>query len=103
MAPGVPVGAIFFAVGSTIFSYLLLRGRMIPAWLGWWGVLSSAVLVISVPFQIAGFLSGPLAGYRAVPALGVPALGVPALVFAPMFALWLLLKGVATPARRKPR
>jgi hypothetical protein len=33
MAPGAPVGAIFFAVGSTIFSYLLLRGRMIPAWL----------------------------------------------------------------------
>jgi len=24
------VGALFFAVGSTIFSWLLLRGRMIP-------------------------------------------------------------------------
>ena len=98
MAPGAPVGAIFFAVGSTIFSYLLLRGRMIPAWLAWWGVLSSAVLVISVPFQIAGFLTGPLAGYQAVPAIGLPAL-----VFAPVFALWLLIKGVATPARREAR
>ena len=98
MAPGAPVGAIFFAVGSTIFSYLLLRGRMIPAWLAWWGVLSSAVLVISVPFQIAGFLTGPLAGYQAVPAIGLPAL-----VFAPVFALWLLIKGVATPARRETR
>jgi Domain of unknown function (DUF4386) len=98
MAPGAPVGAIFFAVGSTIFSYLLLRGRMIPAWLAWWGVLSSAVLVISVPFQIAGFLTGPLAGYQAVPAIGLPAL-----VFAPVFALWLLIKGVATPARGETR
>src|SRR5882724_6014473 len=26
--PSVPIGAIFFAVGSTIFSWLLLRGRM---------------------------------------------------------------------------
>jgi hypothetical protein len=88
-APGAPVGAIFFAVGSTIFSYLLLRGRMIPAWLAWWGVLSSAVLIISTPLQIAGFLTGPLAGYQVVPAIGLPAL-----VFAPVFALWLLIKGV---------
>jgi hypothetical protein len=95
-APGAPVGAIFFAVGSTIFSYLLLRGRMIPAWLGWWGVLSSAVLIISAPLQIAGFLTGPLAGYQVVPVIGLPAL-----VFAPVFALWLLIKGVATPGRRE--
>ena len=95
-APGAPVGAIFFAVGSTIFSYLLLRGRMIPAWLGWWGVLSSAVLIISAPLQIAGFLTGPLAGYQVVPVIGLPAL-----VFAPVFALWLLIKGVATPSRRE--
>src|SRR6266571_1844749 len=95
-APGAPVGAIFFAVGSTIFSYLLLRGRMIPAWLGWWGVLSSAVLIIGAPLQIAGFLIGPLAGYQVVPVIGLPAL-----VFAPVFALWLLIKGVATPGRRE--
>jgi Domain of unknown function (DUF4386) len=95
-APGAPVGAIFFAVGSTIFSCLLLRGRMIPAWLGWWGVLSSAVLIISAPLQIAGFLTGPLAGYQVVPVIGLPAL-----VFAPVFALWLLIKGVATPSRRE--
>jgi hypothetical protein len=29
----------------------------------------------------------------------VPAIGLPALVFAPVFALWLLIKGVATPER----
>src|SRR5437016_13794189 len=28
--PSVSIGAIFFAVGSLIFSYLLLRGRMVP-------------------------------------------------------------------------
>src|SRR5258705_10208689 len=89
LAPGAPVGAIFFAVGSAIFSYLLLRGRMIPVSLAWWGVLSSALLVILVPLQVAGFLTGPLAGYQ----------WVPAIAFAPVFALWLLIKGVATPGR----
>ena len=91
LAPGAAVGAIFFAVGSAIFSYLLLRGRMIPASLAWWGVLSSALLVIGVPLQVAGFLTGPLAGYQ----------WVPAIVFAPVFALWLLIKGVAAPGRRE--
>src|SRR5262249_31899755 len=28
-------GAPFFTVGSLIFSYLLLRGRIVPQWLGW--------------------------------------------------------------------
>jgi hypothetical protein len=91
LAPGGAVGAIFFAVGSAIFSYLLLRGRMIPASLAWWGVLSSALLVIGVPLQVAGFLTGPLGGYQ----------WVPAIVFAPVFALWLLIKGVVAPGRRE--
>ena len=91
LAPGAAVGAMFFAVGSAIFSYLLLRGRMIPVSLAWWGLLSSALLVIGVPLQVAGFLTGPLAGYQ----------WVPAIVFAPVFALWLLIKGVATPGRRE--
>ena len=91
LAPGAAVGAMFFAVGSAVFSYLLLRGRMIPASLAWWGLLSSALLVIGVPLQVAGFLTGPLAGYQ----------WVPAIVFAPVFALWLLIKGVATPGGRE--
>jgi len=84
LAPGAAVGAIFFAVGSAVFSYLLLRGRMVPAWLALWGLLSSALLVVGVPFQIAGFLTGPLTEYQ----------WVPAIVFAPVFALWLIIKGV---------
>jgi hypothetical protein len=55
------------------------------------GVLSSALLVIGVPLQVAGFLTAPLSGYQ----------WVPAIVFAPVFGLWLLVKGVATPGRRE--
>ena len=43
----------FFAVGST-FLWLLLRGRMIPAPLGWLGVVASALLFVVLLAQRAG-------------------------------------------------
>src|SRR6185503_9119401 len=49
-APG--PGEIYFAVGSTLFSWLLLRGRMIPIPLAWLGVLASAFLVILITLQL---------------------------------------------------
>lgn len=87
--PSVPVGSIFFAVGSLIFSYLLLRGRIVPVSIAWLGVFSSGLLAVTLPLQIAGFSTGPLTGYyQWLPALG----------FQIVLALWLLIKGVATPA-----
>jgi hypothetical protein len=85
LMPGGSIGSILFAVGSAIFSYLLLRGRMVPALLARWGVFSSALLVVGLPLQLAGFFTGPLTGYQ----------WVPAIVFAPVLGLWLLVKGVA--------
>lgn len=87
LRPGLAIGSIFFAVGSAIFSYLLLRGRIVPVALAWWGVFSSVILVIGLPLQLAGFLTGPLTTYQ----------WVPAIVFAPVLALWLLIKGAASP------
>ena len=86
MMPVGPVGAIFFAVGMTIFSYLLLLGRLIPVWLAGLGLFSSVLLAIGLPLQLAGFgfLSGPLAAIQ----------WVPEMIFTGMFALWLLVKGV---------
>lgn len=49
LMPGTPIGATFFAVGSTIFSYLLLRGRLVPVPLAWLGVLASVLLVVGLP------------------------------------------------------
>ncbi|HVT03828.1 MAG TPA: DUF4386 domain-containing protein [Thermoanaerobaculia bacterium] len=87
--PSVPVGSIFFAVGSLIFSYLLLRGRMVPVSIAWLGVLASGLLAVILPLQLAGFSTGPLTGYYQ---------WLPALVFQVVLALWLLIKGVAMPA-----
>jgi hypothetical protein len=49
--PSVPLGAVFFAVGSTVFSYLLLRGRMVPVPIAGLGVVASALLTVTLPLQ----------------------------------------------------
>jgi hypothetical protein len=85
------IAAIFFAVGSTLFSYLLLRGRIVPAVLAWLGVLASILVVIILPLQLAGFV-GP-----------ITQIWYPMLVFEVSLALWLLIKGAAMPIHRTGR
>lgn len=89
-------GEIYFAVGSAVFSWLLLRGRMIPAALGWLGVISSALLVVLLPLQIAGLFGGARAWSSPV----TWAVWLPLLVFELTLAGWLLVKGVARPIAR---
>jgi hypothetical protein len=89
--PGTMIGAPFFAVGSMIFSWLLLRGRMVPVPLAWLGVLASVLLVVGLPLQLAAFLKGPMTGY----------MWMPMVAFQVPLALWLLIKGVATLALRQ--
>lgn len=88
--------AIYFAVGSTIFSWLLLRGRMIPAPLAWLGVIASVLLVAILPLQLIGLFGGPMSWSASVTWL----VWLPMLVFEVALALWLLIKGVAMPAAR---
>jgi Domain of unknown function (DUF4386) len=85
------LGATFFAVGSTLFSYLLLRGRMVPSALAWLGVLSSILVMVVLPLQLVGILHGPITDL----------MWFPMLAFEVTFALWLLIKGVAMPPRRQ--
>lgn len=83
------IGATFFAVGSTLFSWLLLRGRMIPVALAWLGVLASVLLVVGLPLQLAGVLRGPVTQLMWLP---MAAFEIP-------LGLWLIIKGAALPAR----
>ena len=84
------ISASFFGVGSTLFSYLFLRGRMIPIPLAWLGVVASILVVVGLPLQLAGFLRGSVTSFMWIP---MAAFEVP-------LALWLLTKGVAMPATR---
>ncbi len=84
------VTATFFAAGSSLFSYLFLRGRMIPVTLAWLGVLASVLLVVGLPLQIAGVLRGSI----------TQLMYLPILAFEISLGLWLLIKGVAAQATR---
>jgi hypothetical protein len=85
---GVPhrtlVDATLFAIGSTFFCWLLLRGRMLPRPLAWTGVVASAILVVGLPLQLGGMLSASLATLMWLPMLAFEVPG----------GLWLLVNGV---------
>ena len=86
--------AIFFAVGSTIFAWLMLRGRLIPAALAWLGIVASALLVVILPAQLAGLLGGSMAWSSSLTWY----VWLPMLLFEVSLALWFLIKGVAMPS-----
>ncbi|HJP86096.1 MAG TPA: DUF4386 domain-containing protein [Gemmatimonadaceae bacterium] len=82
--------ATLFAVGSTAFCYLLLRGRMIPAWLAWVGMVGSAIVAVGVPLERISVVTGSPAQL----------MWIPIAVFEITVAVWFIIKGVA-PARRR--
>jgi len=88
----VALSATFFAVGSTLFAYLLLRGRMIPISLAWIGVVASVILVVGLPLRLAGLLGGTVASL----------MWLPMLAFEVPVAVWLLTKGVSAPRVVRP-
>ena len=78
------IGAWFFAVGSTAFCWLLLRGRMIPVTLAWLGVIASVLLVIALPLQMGAL----------VPARLMQLVWLPMAAFEIPVAVWFIAKGV---------
>jgi hypothetical protein len=84
------VGATLFAIGSTFFCWLLLRGRMLPRALARIGVIASVILIVGLPLQLGGLLGAPLTMMMWMPMLAFEVPG----------GLWLLVKGVP-PSRPK--
>jgi hypothetical protein len=80
----VPIGGFLFAVGSTMFCWLLLRGRLIPAALAWLGLAASVLLVAGLPLQLGGI----------VPARVAMLMWMPMAAFEIPVGVWFLLKGV---------
>src|SRR6266545_4143835 len=78
------VDATLFAIGSTFFCWLLLRGHMLPRALAWTGVVGSAIVVVGLPLQLGGLLGAPLTMLMWMPMLAFELPG----------GLWLLVKGV---------
>jgi len=82
------IGAWFFAVGSTAFCWLLLRGRMIPMLLAWLGVAASVLLVVALPLEIGALIPGTVMQWVWLP---MAAFEIPV-------AFWLIAKGVRSRA-----
>lgn len=85
--------AIYFAMGSLLFSWLLLRGRLIPTALAQLGLFASALLVIILPTQLAGLFGGTMSWASSSTWL----VWLPMLVFEVTLALWFILKGITLP------
>ena len=81
------VAATFFAVGSTLFCWLLLRGRMIPTGLAWLGLAASILLVVALPLRLAGVLEGTLSVL----------IWLPMAAFEIPLGLWMIVKGIKLP------
>jgi len=77
------IGAMCFAVGSTLFAWLFLRARSIPVALAWLGVAASALLVLALPLRLTKLLP---------PRLEWP-IWMPMLAFEVTLAVWLIVKG----------
>lgn len=88
--------AIYFAVASLLFSWLLLRGAMIPTLLAWLGIVASVLLVVILPLQLAGLFGGAMSWSSS----GTWVVWLPMLVFEVGLALWLLVKGVHVESRK---
>src|SRR5262245_51316107 len=90
-------GALYFAVGSTLFAWLLLRGRMIPIALAWVGVVASALLVVILLAQRGGLFGSAVSWSSSITWV----VWFPMLVFEVTLAFWLMIKGVAAPVARR--
>lgn len=86
------LAATFFSVGSLLFSYLLLRGRIVPVALAWVGVAASILVVVALPLQLAGVLGSPI----------TELMWLPMIAFEVPLGFWLIIKGAAMPPPRQP-
>lgn len=88
------IAATCFAAGSSLFSYLFLRARSVPAPIAWLGLISSLLLVLVLPLQLVGLLEERVASLT----------WLPVLVFELALALWLIVRGVVASRRvRSPQ
>lgn len=85
------IAATFFAVGSTLYSWLLLRGRMIPVALAALGVLASVLWVVGLPLQLLGLMPDTVAW----------GIYVPMAAFQISVGLWLVFKGITLSSARR--
>jgi hypothetical protein len=72
-----------FIVGGFLFAYLFLRGRLIPRWLAWVGVVTIGAQLVCVPLGIATIVPKALVNW----------LWFPILLYEVPLGIWLIARG----------
>ncbi len=76
-----------FVIGGFLFAYLFLRGRLIPRWLAWIGVVTIGAQMICVPLRIATILPASIVNW----------LWFPILFYEVPLGIWLIARGTESP------
>ncbi|HEY1936606.1 MAG TPA: DUF4386 domain-containing protein [Candidatus Angelobacter sp.] len=92
---GYRIGAVFFALGSLLFSYLWFKSRYIPRALAVWGILSSLLPL----FVASSVLVFPFEEFYGQIRRGRT--GIPMVIFEIILGFWLLTKGIKAPITDK--
>ncbi len=86
------VASFFFAIGSTAFAWVLMRGRLAPRYVAALGFIGSLVPVVGMPLQIIGALRGFNTGL----------LWILLFLFEIVLGVWLLTSGGREPEVHLP-
>jgi hypothetical protein len=78
---------VVFGGGAVMLNALLLRGRQVPPWLAWWGLIGGGLLLLRGVIEMYGV--GLVDGVEVVFAAPI---GIQEMVF----AVWLIVKGFTT-------
>ena len=82
------INMVFFALGGTLFYYLLYQSGYVPRWLAVFGLIAAPLALIGTVFELLGYIV-PLIVY------------IPNLPFELTIGLWLLIKGATQLERNK--
>jgi hypothetical protein len=75
---------VVFGASAVMLNALLLRGRQVPSWLAWWGLIGGGLLLVRGVIEMYGVeLVGAAQAVLAAP------IGIEEMVF----AVWLIVKG----------
>jgi hypothetical protein len=78
---------VVFGAGAVMLNSLLIRGRQVPSWLAWWGLIGGGLLLLRGVIEMYGV--GLVGGGQVV--LAAP-IGIEEMVF----AVWLIVRGFPT-------
>lgn len=78
------IAMVFLGIGSLMLCHLMLRARLVPAWLAVLGLLGYGLLMTSVLLELIGAPENTL-------------LFLPGAAFEIVFPIWLFAKGLSTP------